>query len=122
MRTEHEILTPNTEAPYHLLSLQHWRQKSKYPDGTNCIINHDKMIKNGMGHNDKTGINITNCNEHINPKREQLACYRRLKRIIDDQEAESVTPFNFEYSAEELNTFSQNHPEDNKQKENGYGI
>ena len=48
MGTEYEILIPDmliaTEAPYHLLSPQHWEQQSKDPDGTYFIIKKDKMI------------------------------------------------------------------------------
>jgi len=46
--TVHSVMIPNTlyapNAPYHLLSPQHWSQQSKDPKGTYCIIQHDKMI------------------------------------------------------------------------------
>jgi len=46
--TTHDILIPNTllapEAPYHLLSPQHWGQQRKEPNGTYCMIKHNKMI------------------------------------------------------------------------------
>jgi len=45
--TEHIILIPNmllaTQAPYHLLSPQHWGERSKDPDGTYRSIKHAKM-------------------------------------------------------------------------------
>ena len=46
--TMHDILIPNTllapEAPYHLLSPQHWGQQSRDPDGIYCMIKHNKMV------------------------------------------------------------------------------
>ena len=44
----HDVLIANTlyepKAPFHLLSTQHWSQKSDDPNGTYCTIRHNKMI------------------------------------------------------------------------------
>ena len=66
--TTHDIKIPNTlfapEAPYHLLSPQHWGQQSKDPDGTYCVIKHNKMILYWEGGKFSKNINLdkeSNC-------------------------------------------------------------
>jgi len=140
MGTEHEVLIPNTllatEAPYHLLSPQHWGQQSKDPDGTYCIIKHDNIIKWHGGtltrqvkldKNNNCGFICTSPSfQTLNKFTTEMNTLiqndnnwhdiKRPKTIIDDEEAESVTLFNFEDSVDESNKLAQTHPEDNYQK------
>ena len=122
--TMHDIMIKNTllapEAPYHLLSPQHWGQQSKNPEGISCTIKHNKMTLQWDGGQFQKQIKLddnNNCgfvrtvpsNKRYDrfalamssqtQQMEDSPIIRKPKSYTKDQVNEDivpVTPFNFE--------------------------
>jgi len=144
--TVHNVMIPNTlfasEAPYHLLSPQHWSQQSKDPKGTYCIIKQDKMIlfwEGGKLSKQVTLDNDSNCGFI-----RTIPTYRKYKKFAmamnshtvktkdkwrdivepgldshnhDDGDIEPITPFNFDNGAQAPKKMNLTHKDDKMQKE-----
>ena len=129
--TTHDILIPNTlfapEAPYHLLSPQHWGQQSKDPDGTYCVIKHNQMLLYWEGGKFSKSIDLdkeSNCgfirtipscqkynkfaialNSQVERSEDQWQDIERPETprgVQTNEEIEPTTPFNFEENPHEL--------------------
>ena len=121
--TSHAVLISNTlyapKAPFHLLSPQHWSQQSDDPNGTYCILRHDKMILKWNGAQLQRQIKLDeknncgfiysmpSCNKYhkfahsmnITVEIDQKMSNIRAPEVNIDEVAEEyhpVTPFNFD--------------------------
>jgi len=144
--TTHDILIPNTlfapEAPYHLLSPQHWGQQSKDPDGTYCMIKHNKMILYWEGGKFTKHIDLdkeSNCGfirtipSYQKYNKIAIALHSQVEQSDDkwrdierptsfrenqtEEEIKPMTPYNFEEKAYEVEESLFAQKEDKLQRE-----
>jgi len=144
--TTHDILIPNTllapEAPYHLLSPQHWGQQSKDPEGTYCMIKHNKIILYWEGGNFTKHIDLdkeSNCGfiqtipsyqkyikfavalnsqvEQSNDKWKDIERHMSIRENQTEEEIKSTTPYNFDEKTYEMEESQVAQKEDRWQRE-----